>query len=258
MSHGICVIVECDQRLVPLLQRSFPETLVVGRTNPPSPLLKDPSITHQIPMASIPRVLGLSPNTMPFQKPFMIPIEKERNQFRSEYKKDGSRFPQSGVTPVLVGISWRSGNKQEGLKRSVGLEYWGPILNVPGASFVNLQYGENSRELQIAYNRFSVKIFEDEKINPLRDLESFAAQVAAMDLVISVDNSTVHFAGALGVKVWTMLPTVPDWRWGLVGDKTRWYPTMRLFRQTARGKWEPIISKIAEELNSLIHAYESR
>ncbi len=250
VSRGIKVVIECDRRLVPLLRGSFPGTIVVERTDPPSPLLKDPSISHQIPMASIPRVLGLAPNSMSFQNPFIIPSEKERDRIRSEYKADGE--------PVLVGISWRSGNRQEGQKRSIGLDYWGSILNTPGVRFVNLQYGECSRELQAAHNRFGVKVLEDEKINPLRDLESFAAQVAAMDLVISVDNSTVHFAGALGVKVWTMLPTVPDWRWGLEGDKTRWYPTMCLFRQEERGKWEPVISKVARELISFINQDENR
>ena len=102
------------------------------------------------------------------------------------------------------------------------------------------------------------EILEDEKVNPLTDLESFAAQVAAMDIVISVDNSTVHFAGALGVRVWTMLPAVPDWRWGLESDSTCWYPTMRLFRQADRGKWEPVISRIAEELGSLVDPNKNR
>jgi Flp pilus assembly protein TadD len=250
VSRGITVVIECDRRLVPLLRRSLSGTVVVERTDPPAPLLKDPSITHQIPMASIPRVLGLSPNSMSFQSPFIIPDEEERNRFRSEYKGDGDL--------VLVGISWRSGNRQEGQKRSIGLEHWGPILSAPRTRFVNLQYGEYSRELQAAHKLFGVRIFKDEKINPLRDLESFAAQVAAMDIVISVDNSTVHFAGALGVKVWTMLPTVPDWRWGLVGDKTRWYPTMRLFRQEERGKWEPVISNVAKELLSLINQDENQ
>jgi hypothetical protein len=79
-----------------------------------------------------------------------------------------------------------------------------------------------------------------------------------MDLIISVDNSTVHFAGALGVEVWTMLPDVPDWRWGLAGEKTRWYSTMRLFRQQERGNWEPIISKLADELNSFIESVKKK
>ena len=249
-SLGITVVVECDRRLVPLLQRSFPGTIFVERTDPPSLLLKEPSITHQIPMASIPRMLGLSPNSMSFQNPFMISDEEERNRFRSEYKVDGN--------PLLVGISWKSGNRQEGQKRSIGLDYWGPILNTPGVRFVNLQYGECSEDLQAVRNRFGVEILEDERINSIRNLDSFAAQVAAMDLVISVDNSTVHFAGALGIEVWTMLPTVPDWRWGLEGDKTRWYPTMRLFRQEERGEWGSVISRVARELISFINQDESR
>ncbi len=269
--QGIEVVVECDKRLVPLLQRSFPGVIVVKRSDPPAPLLKEASITHQVPMASIPRVLGLSPNSMGFQNPFMVPDEKQRERFRSEYKqvrhsslvarrteaRDGSRVT-GHVFRVLVGISFRSGNSQEGQKRSIGLEHWGSILKVKGARFVNLQYGECSRQLQAAYERFGVEILKDERIDPLRDLESFAAQVAAMDVVISVDNSTVHFAGALGVEVWTMLPTVPDWRWGLEGDRTRWYPTMRLFRQAERGEWKPVISRVARELTSLINPGESR
>jgi Flp pilus assembly protein TadD len=250
ISQDIAVIIECDQRLAPLLKRSFPGIIVVQRSDPPATSLKDPSITHQIPMASIPRVLRLAPNSMSSQNPFLIPDEKQRNQFRSEYKANGD--------PVLVGISFRSGNSQEGLKRSIGLECWGPILKVASVRFVNLQYGECSRQLQMAYDRFGVEILRDERINPLRDLESFAAQMAAMDLVISVDNSTVHIAGAMGIEVWTMLPTVPDWRWGLEGDRTRWYPTMRLFRQQDRENWEPVISRLASELTSLVNQAERR
>jgi Flp pilus assembly protein TadD len=246
LSLGVQVVVECDKRLVTLLQRSFPGIDVVERTNPPAALLKNPSITHQIPMASIPRALKLSPDSMPFQSPFLVPDEKQQDMLRSEYKKDGD--------PLLVGISFRSGNSQEGPKRSVDLTHWGPILNVAGARFVSLQYGARSGELQAAYDRFGIEVLKDEKVDPLVNLESFAAQVAAMDLVISVDNSTVHFAGAMGIDVWTMLPCEPDWRWGLKGNRTRWYSTMRLFRQEQRGKWEPVISKLAGELNSLIHA----
>ena len=246
ISRGIDVVIECDRRLTPLLARSFAGTIVVGRRDPPAPLLaqSDPSITHQIPMASIPHVLGLLPDSMPFQKPSMMPDEKHRDLLRSEYKRDGD--------PLLVGISWRSGNIQEGPKRSIPLEYWGPILSSPAARFVSLQYGQCSKELHMAHDRFGVEVLEDKRIISLSDLDSFAAQVAAMDLVISVDNSTVHFAGALGVEVWTMLPTTPDWRWGLEGDKTRWYPSMRLFRQGERGKWELVISRVAQELATFI------
>ncbi|MHC4387901.1 MAG: tetratricopeptide repeat protein [Planctomycetota bacterium] len=246
-SQGIDVVVECDPRLVSLLQRSFPGSIFLGRTNPPAPLPKDPPITHQIPMASLPRVLALSPDSMPFQNPFMTPDKEKRDRFRSQYKSDGAH--------LLVGISYRSGNRQEGPKRSIDLDSWGPVLKTAGATFVNLQYGECSAELQAARDRFGVQVIEDKTVDSLTGLDTFAAQVAAMDLVISVDNSTVHFAGALGVKVWTMLPTVPDWRWGLEGDTTRWYPTMRLFRQQQPRAWEPVISKVAQELTAFINPH---
>jgi len=250
VARGIDVIVECDRRLSGLLQRSFPETTVVERSDPPSDVLKDAAITHQIPMCSLPRVLGLPVEGSFFPNSYILPDESCRDRLRRQYKANNE--------PLLVGISWKSGNSQEGPKRSVDLEYWGPILKIPGIRFVNLQYGDCSRQIKASFERFGVEILEDEKINSLTDLESFAAQVAAMDLVISVDNSTVHFAGAMGISTWTMLPTVPDWRWGLENDSTCWYPTMRLFRQNDRGNWEPVISRIAEELSWLVRSNEGR
>jgi len=247
--RGIQVFVECDKRLVPLLRRSFPDATVLERTNPPLALLKEPSITHQIPMTSIPSVLGLTPNSIALEKPFIVPDKQKRDRFRSEYKANTDK--------LLVGISFTSANTQEGRKRSIALKNWGPILKVEGTQFVNLQYGDCSRDLQEARKRFGVEIFQDERVDPLKDLENFAAQVAALDLVISVDNSTVHFAGALGIEVWTLLPTVPDWRWMTQGDRTHWYPTMSLFRQAQRGNWEPVISRVAAKLTSLVSANTS-
>lgn len=251
--RGIEVIIECDGRLAPLLRRSFPGTVVVERTNPPSSLLEGRSITHQLPMASIPGVLGLAPDSVPMyfgiEKLFIRPDKNKRERFRREYKNKTGK--------LLVGISWRSGNRQEGKKRSVDLEKWGLILNVEGTRFVNLQYGDCASELREVCNRFDVEIVDDERVDPLKDLEDFAAQMAAMDLVISVDNSTVHFAGAIGLQVWTLLPSVPDWRWMTGTDRSFWYPTMRLFRQAQRKKWEPVISQVAEKLASLVRADKS-
>ena len=76
------------------------------------------------------------------------------------------------------------------------------------------------------------------------DLDTFAAQVAAMDLVITIDNSTAHLAAALGVPTWLLLPSAPDWRWQLSGDRSPWYPTMRLFRQKEPGDWESVLREV--------------
>ena len=79
-------------------------------------------------------------------------------------------------------------------------------------------------------------------------MDRFAAQVAAMDLVISIDNSTAHLAGALGRTTWTLLPAVTDWRWQIQRNDTPWYPSMRLFRQSALFEWTEVICAVANGL----------
>ena len=76
--------------------------------------------------------------------------------------------------------------------------------------------------------------------------------MAELDLIISVDTSVAHLAGALGRPVWTLLPFVADWRWGLESEETPWYPTMRLFRQPAAGNWDAVIQRVAEELSRVV------
>ena len=76
--------------------------------------------------------------------------------------------------------------------------------------------------------------------------------MANLDLVISVDTSIIHLAGALGVPGWLLLPNIPDWRWLLDREDSPWYPTMRLFRQRAMGKWDDVIERIVAELRMII------
>jgi hypothetical protein len=82
----------------------------------------------------------------------------------------------------------------------------------------------------------------------LRDMADTGALVSLMDLVVSVDTSVAHLAGALGWPVWTLLPRVADWRWMLERDDSPWYPTMELFRQPARGDWDSVLGAVAERL----------
>jgi ADP-heptose:LPS heptosyltransferase len=82
----------------------------------------------------------------------------------------------------------------------------------------------------------------------LKDFLDTAAAVAELDLVIAVDTSVAHLAGALAKPVWTLLPYTPDWRWLMARSDSPWYPTMRLFRQAQRGQWPPVIRQVAEAL----------
>jgi tetratricopeptide (TPR) repeat protein len=243
ISLGIDVVVECDRRLVPLLRRSFPNITIAGRTDIPHAILNDESITHQIPIASIPGVMELPLEKIVSQQPYLLPDLQKRDRLRDVYKQNDD--------VMLIGISYRSKNRQQGPQRSVDLDQWGEILKIPNTRFINLQYGDCTSDLNRARRMFDVEIIDDEKIDPIASLEDFSAQTAAMDLVISADNSTVHFAGAIGVEAWVMLPVVPDWRWGLKSRTTLWYRQMQLFRQQKAGQWQPVISNIAQKLKQL-------
>jgi len=85
---------------------------------------------------------------------------------------------------------------------------------------------------------------------PARDVLAMSEWVRTMDLVITVDTMIAHLAGAEGIPTWLLLPYAPDWRWGLEGEKTPWYPCMRIFRQGADREWGPVIQRLVEELSN--------
>jgi ADP-heptose:LPS heptosyltransferase len=99
--------------------------------------------------------------------------------------------------------------------------------------------------------RFGVEVYADAEIDALRDLDGFAAQVAALDLVVSVSNTAVHFAGALNVPVWTLVPKGKGALWYFrLGETTPWYPAMRLFRQEHPGEWQQPMCLVADALRA--------
>jgi len=147
---------------------------------------------------------------------------------------------------LRVGIVW-AGNRRHtnDANRSMRFADLAALFGLPGIEWHSLQTGDRACELAAAAQR-----------NRVRDhapyLEDFAATASVMmelDLVISIDSAPAHLAGALGIPVWTLLPCVDaDWRWQSVGDTTAWYPTMRLFRQTAGGAWSDVVSRVADAL----------
>ena len=82
----------------------------------------------------------------------------------------------------------------------------------------------------------------------IRDFADTMAIIEALDLVVTVDTAVAHLAGAMGKPAWVMLPYAPDWRWLLDRGDSPWYPSLRLFRQSADRHWEPVIDRIAAEL----------
>jgi ADP-heptose:LPS heptosyltransferase len=84
----------------------------------------------------------------------------------------------------------------------------------------------------------------DRAVDQFSNIDLFASQIAALDLVLTIDNSTAHLAGALGVPAWVLLPFASDWRWLQARDDSPWYPSLRLFRQPQRGDWQSVMQKV--------------
>ncbi|MBW3539457.1 MAG: tetratricopeptide repeat protein [Planctomycetes bacterium] len=236
---GRCVI-ECDRRLVPLFERSFHGAEIVPRPlNAGSAALA--GVDAQVAAGDLPRVFRPDVDSFPSIAQFLAADPNRVAEWRR-------RLAELGDAPK-IGISWRGGaQKLVRRRRSTTLEQWLPVFSAADASFISVQYGDCREELEALAAAGGARIHRFDDVEPLRDLDEFAALLSGLDLVISVDNSTVHLAGALGVSVWTLLPFSANWRWLRERDDTPWYPSMRLFRQPVSGEWEPVFARIADEL----------
>ena len=256
---GLC-IVECDKRLVPLFTRSFPTIQTIDRITADDQLPSDaPPADFKIAIGSLPKFLRPGFLSFPQQNSYLVPDLQKVELWRRRFSELGSG--------MKIGISWRGGKKRSvQLTRSIVLEQWSELFSLPGIYWINLQYGDCSAELREAKEKTGITIHDWEDADPLKDLDNFAAQIAALDLIISVDNATVHMAGALGVPVWALLPFACDWRWMRDVEDTPWYKTVRLVRRKNLGNWEEVFSRVAQDIRHYLstgsmpetgHSYKS-
>ena len=245
---GTNIIVECEKRLVPFFQRSFPEIQFAPRENPPNSRLLNSDIDYQIPIGSLGQWLRTDEDSFKQNRQSYLTTCAEKSE---QIQK---RYQSLADDNILVGISWKSiGIKQrQTLSKSTALKDWTSILSQRDCHFINLQYGDTEPELEQFQAVTGLRIYHDQEIDPLQNLDDFAAQVSALDLVISTSNTTAHIAGALGKRVWTLLPYMPDWRWMLNRNDTLWYPCMRLFRQHTIGDWNDVFQRVGLALEQYV------
>jgi Flp pilus assembly protein TadD len=241
LERGVTCLVKLDDRLQPVLRRSMRGLSLIPDDDTAASLVGRYAVDYHLPIGSLCRWLRPTLASFPLRSGYLRADPAQRDSFRGRYRE---RF---GGRPV-VGVSWRGGTGEVARARSIALTAWAPILIQREFGFVNLQYGDCRADLASVRRDIGVEIFHDDAVNPLKSLDDFAAQTAAMDLVLSIDNSTVHMAGALNVPVWALLPAVPDWRWLLGRTDSPWYSSVRLFRQSIAGEWAPVIDVVAQEL----------
>lgn len=234
LRRGGVFALTCESRLRELLLRSFPELPVLARGDYGS-LPGD--VTSWIWLGDLPGLLRPDLHGDAWSEPRYLRADAPRTEvFRRKYS-DGR---------PLVGISWHTTNRRTGWKRSLPTPELRKLLSIDAVRWVSLQYGSASEMREIGGDRLVV----DEEVDATADLDVFAAQVAAMDHVVTIDNSTVHFAGALGVPTLLLLPRCADWRWFVDRSDCPWYGSVDLIRQAEPGGWARVIERASATIRT--------
>lgn len=237
------VTIEVNPRIHSLFRRSFPDMRVIDRNNLPADW-NPAAYAAKVAMGDLALRLGVDMENLPNRAGFLIPEPTMAAKLRERYQ---ALFPGKR----LIGISWRSGNRDSATIRSIDLTQMRAVLETPDCAFISLQYGDVSRDLDRLRAETGIEIYADPEIDPLSFIDPFAAQIAAMDLVLSVDNSAVHVAGAIGKPCWVMLPVNSDWRWLVERPDAIWYASLALFRQRPGDGWAKVVAEVAEKLRAI-------
>ncbi len=240
---GAHCVIECNTRLTALFQRSFPQASVHGadKNDDKHWLKKLPPVDFQAAIGSLPQYLRRSRADFPARGGYLVADAQRSGAWRRKL---------AAGTALRVGIAWRGGTpRSRQFVRSTALPQWLPILRSTGATFYALQYGDIAAELEDLRAQSGIAVAQlGAAVN---DLDELAAIIGALDLVISIDNTVAHVAGALGQAVWTLLPDSPEWRYPRRGTAMPWYPSMRLFHRAGGETWPPVIERVAAELAGL-------
>jgi tetratricopeptide (TPR) repeat protein len=236
-----------EPRLIPLFRRSFP---TVGLSAHASYKIDG----HQLLVAP-----DVDESTIDLWAPLASPLRRFRSSIEAFPPHQGYLNADAGriehwrralaeLPGRKVGILWKS-LKLDGsrLREFSPFEQWRPVLNVPGVSFVSLQYGECDAELDHARAVFGVDIWRPPGIDLKDDLDDLAALCCALDLVLGPANATTNIAGACGAPVW-LISTPAAWP-RLGTDRYPWYPATRVFATQAFGQWDAVMGKIASALD---------
>jgi Flp pilus assembly protein TadD len=234
-SRAARVVVHAPSQLRRLLG-TVPGVSAVSATNESFP----PHDVH-VPLPSVPGLLGVDADTIPSKIPY-LGIDDDRCQTVAD------EIDCVAASARKIGIAWAGArHNPNDRRRSCPLDALAPLLAIDGVAWFSLQKGDGEEQITSVANASRLI-----RLDARNDFDGTAAMVSVLDLVISVDTSIAHLAGALGRPTWILLPFAPDWRWRPSGTGSAWYPTVRLFRQRQRGDWAGVVANVAKSLHEWI------
>lgn len=233
------LIIDCHPRLVTLFQRHYP--IVYGwRKVPSADWAKEYPDARWIMMGSLGRYYRLSADAFPKVPYFTVPKWTPPRPVRGKMK---------------IGIAWSGGTlKTHSEDRSLSLEQLALLMEAaPDADWYSLQYTPDAaRDVCRLEEKTGIRISHYPDWVETYDYDKTAQFVAGMDLVISVCTTVVHLAGSLGVPCWVLTPKRVAWRYGLTGDSTPWYGSVKCYRQEKEGHWKPVLDRVVNDLKGYV------
>lgn len=233
---GARIVLAAQDPLRPLLAGLGPDITLLSETAVP-----DRYDLH-CPLMSLPLAFKTTLRTIPAEKPYLHADPERVAAWRQRIGSYGYR----------IGIFWQGSAASVAMGRSFPVARFAEIARMPGVRLISLQVGSGSEQLGTLPGGMAVEDFTDQASQALRPFAETAAMMETLDLIITPDTAIAHLAGAIGRPAWVALKHVPDWRWGLEGASTAWYPTWRLFRQTTRNDWAPVFDAMRHALAALL------
>jgi Tfp pilus assembly protein PilF len=232
-ARGARVILEVQEPVRKLMTDLAGATQVIARGDPL------PDFDTYCPLLSLPLAFGTRLATIPADVPYLHAASQDVADW------DARLGPKSRPR---IGLAW-SGlpTHKNDHNRSIRLSALLPLLDAD-ATFVSLHKDVHAEDARVLKERSELLFFGNE----IKDFSDTAALIANLDLIISVDTSVVHLAGALAKPVWVLLPFMPDWRWLLDRNDSPWYPTARLYRQDDTHMWDSVIARVHAALRDFI------
>jgi tetratricopeptide (TPR) repeat protein len=234
-NRGGCVILEMPRSLVPLMQQSAVADLVIAQGEPVPPH------DYQVALMTLPSVLGVTDGEgVSMKQAYLAADERLVRKWRARLDA------QFGFR---VGIHWQ-GNPNYYLDRlrSPPLSAFRPLAKLPTVRLISMQHGFGCEQIAVQEPPLPIEAFTgvDQDCGAFMDT---AAILAHLDVFVTSDSALAHLAGALNVPTCLVLPHVSDWRWGISGECTPWYPRMCLYRQSRPGDWECVFRRVANDLS---------
>jgi len=247
-AHAAAIALSCEPRLHGLLTRAFPGITVIPRNAGWEARARAFAPQSQVYAGDLPYWLRRDRAAFPGARAYLQADPARAAHWRGRLNALGRG--------LKIGISWHGGSPATGRNaRSIPLWQWAPLLRLPGIQWIDLQYGDHGHELKAARESgVAITRFEQS----IADYDDTAALVSELDLVISVTTAVVDLAGAMNKPAWVLVPKRPLWKFGVQGERTPWYPSLRLFRQGEGEAWDSVLHRVAERLEASLPAAPRR